>query len=135
MPVVEAQTLFAADAPQHAPAQRQWRRAAEIRGEANGQTGGRGAAKAQMPRERGEGGAAGASAGCATPGCAARMCVRVRAAKTGHAAAHFLVLALSSTVAVIQNLAPKNSVGAICREPSQLAPYQGSTPAALAWPN
>ena len=68
--MVEAQTLFAADAPQHAPAQRQWRRAAEIKGEAlaNGQTGGRGAAEAQMPRERGEGDAAGASAGARDAG-------------------------------------------------------------------
>ena len=37
----------------------------------------------EMPRER--------RPGRATPGCAARMCVRVCAAKTGHAAAHFLV--------------------------------------------
>lgn len=112
--MVEAQTLFAADAPQHAPAQRQWRRAAEIRGEAlaNGQTGGRGAAEAQMPRERGEGDAAGASAGARDAGlrgadvCAC-VCGQDRArGGTLPGGSHVDALVVIQTLAFCRELSP-----------------------------
>ena len=112
MPVVKAQTLFAADAPQHAPAQRQWRRAAEIRGEelANGQTGGRGVAEAQMLRAwgsrcRGSVGR-GARRRAARRGCVCVL-VRPRQGKRRHTC---WCLLLSTAVPVLQNLGTEKLV-------------------------
>lgn len=117
MPVVEAQTLFAADAPQHAPARRQWRRAAEMTGEAlvNGQTGGRGAAEAQLrawgARCRGSVGR-GARRRAARRACVC-VCVRPRQGTRRHTS--WCLLALSTAVAVLQKTSA-DAVTAISRE-------------------